>query len=651
MKPSERNRISNKSGGLPAVAIWAALSTSALLAACGGGDGGSNVTTGNATGGKGAQLATLTPTTLNLRVKGLALGKELALINGSTLLNVQLNGAASFALPAGSAADVQIATQPAGQTCKVAEGTSAPVPADGGAVFVRCVSNEVATVVQPDTLPNNPLSVSFGLREYAYPGIAYESRPGVIGGIFPYEYRVKSLTLDGVAQSTTGVSLDFRTGAVRFTPAAEGAYVLTLEVRDSGSTQKTLEQSFTIQSSAAQFVFVAPDGVNAAGRGTLAQPYQTLAYAIANSTPSQAVVLRKGSYASGGFTLYDTKSQQLLAYPDEVVTLDLNYQILNVYSVTAPAARIEGVDISHVKLYGIKSETTTTGLVIRNVRFTDGVGSGSNENNNPGFIHGTGHGATTARHKLLVQDNDFGPYTRDIGGAYAMVLFDAGNSLTENNQIRLGTGALQDGVGGGIHDKDNSQNNEYRENYIDFPSVKTTPLGIQISAQAGSQNVQVHHNLLVNAGIYLGLQCFASNNCTMTNHDVHHNTVVNQSIYMNWGPFTPGSYGTRLNYNLLSSRTKSPYSGLSCQAEPPNFSSQLAAGANLVESTNTLAFKDSECSARNRTWAVWRDTYGMDTLASGSELSTSATSALTGAGPTTGLPAGHPRRGLRGHQY
>lgn len=634
-------------------AAWATLAAFSLLTGC---DGETDNAVDSPSAAKSLQASTppaqsQSPTVLNLRVKGLALGKELALAYGTATFPVQLNGVHTFTLPAGAVANLQVATQPAGQTCKVAEGTSASIPQDGSALFVRCVHNETTTVAQPDTLPNAPLTANFGLREYAYPGIPYESRPGIVGGIFPYEYRIKSFTLDGVPQSTADVSLDFRTGAVRFTPASAGSYVLTLEVRDSGNTQKTLEQSFTITASADQFKFVAPNGVDAVGRGTLTQPYQSVAYAIANSTPSQAIVLRQGTYLTNGFTLYDSKSQQLLAYPDEVATLDLNYQVLNVYSVTGPAARIEGLDISHVKLYGIKSETTTTGLVVRNVRFVDGVGSDSTGHDNPAFIEGWGHAATTPRHKLLIQDNDFGPFNKVNFGAYAMVFFDAGNSLVENNQIRLGAGALQDGIGGGIHEKDNSQDNTHRENYIEFPATKTTPLGIQVSAQAGSKNVQVHHNLLVNAGIYLGLQCFASNGCTMQNHDVHHNTVVGQSIYMNWGPFNPGSYGTRISYNTLSARAKPAYSGLSCQSEPPNFNTQIAVSANFVESTHAYAFKDTECNGRNKTWTAWRDVHGMDTIASGSELNSTTTYQVTAVGPLTGLPVGHIRRGVRGHQW
>jgi hypothetical protein len=602
-----------------------------ILAACGG---------GGATGGSEASSSSgVAPATaLTVRVQGLALGGQLVLARGSTKVTATLNdpyslGAATPGTPLG----LSIETQPAGQTCAVSALAPALVPADGSPVFVRCVTQAGASLTLPDTLPNDALSVRLGLREIAYPGIPYESRPGVAGGIFPYEYRIKSLTLDGVAQSTAGVSLDFRRGTVRFTPASEGSYVLTLEIRDSGSTRKTLTQSFTIGSAASRFLFVAPNGNDAAGGGTLAAPYKTLAYALANSSPNQAIVLRKGTYLPGNIKVYDSKAKQFLAYPDEVVTLNLNKTANIVVSTnTAPAARFEGFDITGVTQWGIISDPSKAGLVIRNMRFLDGQSTNNSEN--PAFIFGWGDSSPAWRHKLLIQENDFGTY---IGNGYAATLFDAGESLLENNQLNLGK------VNGGFHEKDNSQYNTHRENYIIFSDANRNPMGIQVSAQAGSANLHIHHNLLVNAGIHLGLQCWQTT-CTMLNHDVHHNTVVKHGINLGLGVIQPNSAGTRISHNIISNGNVSPYSGFSCQGRPTGLATQLTVGANLIESSHTLAFKDSECTGNDMSWAVWQGTYGFDTAASGSTLS--ASSALTGSGPITGLPAGDARRGTRGHQ-
>lgn len=581
------------------------------------------------------------PVALNIRVQGLGLGRTLQLGHGTATLSATLNEPYRFApqVAAGAALDLRVTAQPTGQSCAVSDAAPANVPADGAPVFVRCVHTAAARLTMPDTEPRKPLAVGFALRDLAYPGIAYESRPGVVGGTFPYEYRLLGFTRNGAAQNSAGLSLDFRRGTVRFTPAAEGSYTVTLEIRDSGSAQQTLVRSFTIDAAASRFVFVAPDGQDGSGRGARALPYRTVAYAMARTTSSQAIVLRKGSYLTGALQILDSKAKQILAYPDEVATLDMNkVGNISVASSTAPAPRIEGVDITNVKQYGIVSDPSKAGLVVRNVRFVNGE-EGPTLSENPAFIHGWGDNAPAWRHQFLVQDNDFGTY---VGAGYATTFFDAGESLMENNQLRLGK------VNGGFHDKDNSQNNTYRENYIEFSATNSTTSGIQVSAQANSVGVHIHHNLLVNAGISLGVQCFQQT-CFMRDHDVHHNTLVNQRIAMNWGPFNPTSAGTRISHNILSSRSTTPYGGLSCQSRPAGLATQLSARANLIESTGTLAFKDSECTGNDMAWPVWQGTYGQDTAASGSAVGT--TSVLTGSGPTTGLPAGDARRTQRGHQY
>lgn len=574
---------------------------------------------------------------LNVRVAGLALGEKVVLRHGAAKLTATLNGPYSFApqVPAGSALDLRVSSQPAGQTCALSELAPATVPADGSPVFVRCFSAPAARVTLPDTRPNGALTVRFPLQDLAYPGLPYESRPGIAGGVFPYEHRLVSLTRDGTVLDINAVKLDFRTGTTRFTPTVAGAYALTLEVRDSGAIQKRLRQTFTIRAQATSHVFVAPEGVDAAGRGTLNAPYKTIAFAQSRSSAEKVLMLRKGRYAAAGTSLGDGSAKQIVAYPDEVVTLDLaRASSLDIRSDRLPMPRVEGVDITGVLQYGINVDPAHAGAVIRNVRFLDGL-EGPTKAENPAFIHTWGD--LLPRHKLLVQDNDFGRY---VGAGYATTFFDVFDSIIENNQVRLGAD-----VNGGFHDKDNSQFNIYRRNYIEAPA--TSPYhGIQISAQDGSKGVRIHHNLLINANILLGMQCFDT--CTMRDHDVHHNTLAGATVEQGWGMFNPGSGGARVSFNIISSGTRAPYWGLSCQALPDNYSTAMKTGANLIETTSVLAHKDIECSANDMNWAVWQGTHGRDTAASGSTIA--ATSSLVGSGPQTGLPAGDSRRGQRGHQ-
>ncbi|MFG6414410.1 hypothetical protein ACG02S_10935 [Roseateles sp. DC23W] len=624
--------------------VLAALALAATLAACGGGSG------LNAS----SQPPTVTPpvaapppapaVALHLRVQGLALGATLRLGHGAATLDANFNNqpyAFSPQQPAGAALDLRVLAQPEGQVCAVSDAAPTTVPDDGAPVFVRCRHASAARVVMPATAPRGELVLSFAVRESAYPGLPYESRPGVVGGLYPYAYRLTGLTLDGAAQPLDGVTLDARQGTLRFTPAREGRYVASVEVRDSSATPRVLATTFTITSSAARFLFVAPGGDDATGTGSRSAPFKTLAQALARSTAEQALLLRQGRHAAAGLVLTDARARQLLAYPDEIVTLDMaDSGNLTVRAGTAPMARIEGVDIVNVKQYGIVSDPARAGLVVRNVRFVNGV-EGPNKSENPGFIHGWGDNAAASRHKLLIQDNDFGRY---VGAGYAFVLFDAGQSLVEDNQVRLGPG-----VNGGFHDKDNSQFNTYRRNYVEFDPADTGRIGVQVSAQANAEQVHIHHNLLVNGDVVLGGQCFQAS-CTMREHNLHHNTLAGGRIRQAPGVFNSGSSGTRVFHNIIVSRALPPYAGLSCQSGvPAGFATQMTSGANLIESTHRLAHKDAECSGNDMDWSVWRNTHGRDTPASGSVLS--ATPVLGGSGITTGLSPSDARRTTHGHQF
>ncbi|MEO7934764.1 MAG: hypothetical protein ABIR27_00745, partial [Dokdonella sp.] len=355
-------------------------------------------------------------------------------------------------------------------------------------------------------------------------------------------------------------------------------------------------------------------------------------YALTQSTPGQALLLRKGTYL-GNFALLDGHATQVMAYPDEVARIDLNGTGNILVRIDAsPTARIEGIDIANVRQYGIVSDPSPPGVVLRHLRFLDGTVLDSTEN--PAFVHGWGGGET--RHRILMQENEFGSYP----AGYATTLFDAGDSIFENNQVRLISSEH------GMHDKDNSQRNVYRENYFEYTPEFANSFGVQISAQHGSSKVHIHHNLFINSGVMLGGQLG-----DMAEHDVHHNTLVNRGIVLRWGVFNPDSRDTRLSRNLIHFST-APYGWASClNTVPAAFATQLKASANRLETTSSNAMTDTECggSPMNMSWATWRNTYAMDTINSGSVLS--STSDLIGGGALTRLPPRDPRLTLLGHRY
>lgn len=120
---------------------------------------------------------------------------------------------------------------------------------------------------------------------------------------------------------------------------------------------------------------------------------------------------------------------------------------------------------------------------------------------------------------------------------------------------------------------------------------------------------------------------------------------------LRWGVFNPDSRDTQLSRNLIHSST-APYAWASClNTVPAAFATQLKASANQLETTSSNAMTDTECggSPMNMSWATWRNTYAMDTINSGSVLS--STSDLIGSGALTRLSPGDPRLTLLGHRY
>src|ERR1700733_12318681 len=96
-----------------------------------------------ACGDSGNGFAPPTQYTIGGTLSGLATGQQVVLTdNGADSLTLSANGAFTFAtgIAPGGSYSVSVATQPAGQTCTVANGTGSNVSADVTAVTVNCAS-------------------------------------------------------------------------------------------------------------------------------------------------------------------------------------------------------------------------------------------------------------------------------------------------------------------------------------------------------------------------------------------------------------------------------------------------------------------------------------------------------------------------------
>ena len=90
-----------------------------------------------------ATVSVICATTLSLAgtVSGLASGTSVTLRDGQVLLPVAANGAFSFpgTFPTGTSYSVTVATQPAGETCAIANGSGTVTAAGIPAIVVTCI--------------------------------------------------------------------------------------------------------------------------------------------------------------------------------------------------------------------------------------------------------------------------------------------------------------------------------------------------------------------------------------------------------------------------------------------------------------------------------------------------------------------------------
>ena len=128
----------------------------------------------------------------------------------------------------------------------------------------------------------------------AYPGLEYNIRAAVIGGVYPYTY---SLT-----NAPTGMSINASTGEISWANPQANASP-TLVVRDSVGAQITSTWAITVTTSG--FVFVdGANGRNAAnngctsscGTGTTSSPWRTISDLYHNGGSATIAYFRNGTY-------------------------------------------------------------------------------------------------------------------------------------------------------------------------------------------------------------------------------------------------------------------------------------------------------------------------------------------------------------------
>lgn len=174
-------------------------------------------------------------------------------------------------------------------------------------------------------------AISAGHRIFrAYPGLEYNIRAVVLGGSYPFQFRLTT--------APAGMTIDARTGEIRWPEPAGVSAQPTITVTDAEGTVRT--STWEIRVAAEGFHFVDAARGDDANRGTREKPWKTLAPLKANPSPGGVVYLRGGTYQTaslqptgddaGGWKRAEFNGRvhpvQWIAYPGEKPIIDCGYR-------------------------------------------------------------------------------------------------------------------------------------------------------------------------------------------------------------------------------------------------------------------------------------------------------------------------------------
>lgn len=273
----------------------------------------------------------------------------------------------------------------------------------------------------------------------AYPGIEYNIRAAVIGGVYPYTY--------SLSNAPSGMTIDEDTGEITWPDPQSNAGPITLSVTDQEGTTVTAQWSINVTTDG--FLFV-DNSASTNGDGTLNSPYNSLSnFLTATDDTGQEgdiVYFRAGTYEMVEHRSNDNMMKiyanpwTWLSYPGEEVILQGSSEsgmADRIYTGVTGGMYFDGLIIQDVVLRGIDSPGCVPYRTIRRCVF-DGLNPETDANNNQGFIY---HSATADEYYSVIQDNEFKNWYGGaaIGSLYTMVkLLVEDNYIHSPNEIPVG---------------------------------------------------------------------------------------------------------------------------------------------------------------------------------------------------------------------
>lgn len=278
----------------------------------------------------------------------------------------------------------------------------------------------------------------------SYPGIEYNIRAAVVGGVYPYTYELSG--------EPSGMAIDPDTGEITWADPQSDTGTVTLTVTDEEGTVETAKWSIDVTSDG--FLFV-DASANSNGDGTKDNPYNSLTNMLTDTLDAgqghDMVYFRSGTYdmvdhnsGSDNILRIDDNPTNWLSHPGEEVVLQGSSDAGKAYRINPMGKSIyfDGLIFKDVVGYGITLHGKPNYYTIRKCVF-DGLTPADDANRNYGFIYTSDGGSDT--YYSVIQDNEF----TDWHGAAAIgSLYRDRYLLIENNYIHTpSTDAEPEGIG------------------------------------------------------------------------------------------------------------------------------------------------------------------------------------------------------------
>lgn len=266
---------------------------------------------------------------------------------------------------------------------------------------------------------------------YAYPGIEYNIRVAVIGGLYPFQF--------SLSNAPEGMTIDEDSGVITWPNPQSNSGTITVSVTDSESTTVTANWAVTVTTT--NFIFI-DSSYSGTESGSITQPYDSVTDILGNGNSTYIVYFRSGTHVIPAFHgVYDGSGcaldygsltpAQWIGYPGETATIDMNDHYFETNAATNQFY-FDNLSFIDMDRWLWRCDSSHNYKTVRRCTITDRT-STLETNGNQGTLYTSDTGVG---YYFVFQDNTISNYY----GAAVGSIYRSNKFLIEDNYIYNGHG-------------------------------------------------------------------------------------------------------------------------------------------------------------------------------------------------------------------